>query len=429
MSTNLPPGVYAASIDSWLGPTAVAAIRAELPGMADEIVHAIQREVPGYSRPLGGEFGEAIRTGVELALRRFTGDVSDGSPDTYRRLGFGELRAGRSLDALQSAYRVGARVAWRRMSQAAAGTGATADAQRELAAAMFAYIDQIAGESIEGYAEAQLERASGLERHRAALFTLLLGTPAPEPPTLSAAAAEARWAVPPALACLLVENGMAAATVHQLSGDALHGPAGDLTCVIVPNPSRVEHEARAIAERLDVVAFLGPSVIPADARTSLRWAELARELPRTQAMLVVAERRLADIALYAAPDIVAALTEQVLRPLAGESERSRVRLEDTLLAWLRRHGSQRAIAAELSVHPQTVRYRLRRLRDLFGAVLDDPDRRFDLEIALRGRCAARRSAQRMLQRSGQLGRAGTQASAASRPGRSGNERLAREGSM
>jgi len=50
-----------------------------------------------------------------------------------------------------------------------------------------------------------------------------------------------------------------------------------------------------------------------------------------------------------------------------------------------------AIAAELAVHPQTVRYRLRRLRDLFGAGLEDPDRRFDLEIALRGRSAIRRS--------------------------------------
>jgi DNA-binding CsgD family transcriptional regulator len=391
VSSNPPWSRYASSVDSWLEPAAIAAIRDELPGLADEIVHAIQQEVPGYSRPLRGEFGQGIRTGVELALRRFTGDVGDDSPAIYRRLGYGELRAGRSLDALQSAYRVGARVAWRRMSQAVAGTGATAAAQRELAAAMFAYIDQIAGESVEGYAEAQLARASGLERHRAGLFTLLLSTPPPESTMLSAAAAEARWPIPPTLACLLVESRGAAATVHQLSGDALHGPVGDLTCIIVPNPSRVEHEARAIVRRLDVVGFLGPSVATGDALVSLRWAELARELPLEDTRLIVAERRLADIALHAAPDIVAALSERVLQPLAGESERSRVRLEETLLAWLRRHGSQRAIAAELSVHPQTVRYRLRRLRDLFGASLEDPDRRFDLEVALRGRCASRRA--------------------------------------
>jgi DNA-binding PucR family transcriptional regulator len=35
------------------------------------------------------------------------------------------------------------------------------------------------------------------------------------------------------------------------------------------------------------------------------------------------------------------------------------------------------------VHPQTVRYRLGRLRELYGERLDDPDQRFQLELALR----------------------------------------------
>jgi hypothetical protein len=35
------------------------------------------------------------------------------------------------------------------------------------------------------------------------------------------------------------------------------------------------------------------------------------------------------------------------------------------------------------VHPQTVRYRMSRLRELFGSALDDPDGRFELELALR----------------------------------------------
>ena len=37
------------------------------------------------------------------------------------------------------------------------------------------------------------------------------------------------------------------------------------------------------------------------------------------------------------------------------------------------------------MHPQTVRYRLARLRELFGPRLDDPDARFELELALRAR--------------------------------------------
>ena len=42
-----------------------------------------------------------------------------------------------------------------------------------------------------------------------------------------------------------------------------------------------------------------------------------------------------------------------------------------------------AVAAELGVHPQTVRYRLRQLRELFGTRLEDPEARFELSLALR----------------------------------------------
>jgi len=41
------------------------------------------------------------------------------------------------------------------------------------------------------------------------------------------------------------------------------------------------------------------------------------------------------------------------------------------------------VAAELGVHPQTVRYRLRQLRELFGTRLEDPEARFELSLALR----------------------------------------------
>ena len=49
-----------------------------------------------------------------------------------------------------------------------------------------------------------------------------------------------------------------------------------------------------------------------------------------------------------------------------------------------------AVAAELHVHPQTVRYRLERLRESFGSALDDPDARFELELALRARSSRAR---------------------------------------
>jgi DNA-binding PucR family transcriptional regulator len=43
------------------------------------------------------------------------------------------------------------------------------------------------------------------------------------------------------------------------------------------------------------------------------------------------------------------------------------------------------VAAALHVHPQTVRYRVAQLRDLFGEALEDPAARFELSLAVRVR--------------------------------------------
>ena len=67
----------------------------------------------------------------------------------------------------------------------------------------------------------------------------------------------------------------------------------------------------------------------------------------------------------------------------GFTERARERMRETALAYVRHHGNAVAMAAELHFHPQIARYRIARLRELFGDDLDHPDVRFELEIALR----------------------------------------------
>jgi DNA-binding PucR family transcriptional regulator len=87
--------------------------------------------------------------------------------------------------------------------------------------------------------------------------------------------------------------------------------------------------------------------------------------------------------LAADPRLAGDLAPTRLAPLAGLPHSTRERLGETLRAWLDRPGQVRAVAAELDVHPQTVRYRLRQLRELFGDRLDDADARFELALALR----------------------------------------------
>src|ERR1700722_19225911 len=152
-----------------LEPGVAGVLRPQLDGLADEIIDTIVLDVHEYARPLEGDFERGLRVGVREALRHFVQLIEDPvagrtqDRSVYRGLGRGELRQGRSLDALQSAYRIGARVAWRRWAQAGSSAGLDAAALQLLAESIFVYIDELSGESIEGYAAAQAARAGERE--------------------------------------------------------------------------------------------------------------------------------------------------------------------------------------------------------------------------------------------------------------------------
>src|ERR1700730_8246640 len=104
--------------------TVADVIEPQIPALTGEMLDTIGRDVPEYARPLEGAFGRGIRVGVSEALRQFVALVRDPdagreqSREVYVGLGRGELRPGGRPDSLQAAYRVGARVAWRRLAEA-----------------------------------------------------------------------------------------------------------------------------------------------------------------------------------------------------------------------------------------------------------------------------------------------------------------------
>ena len=100
--------------------------------------------------------------------------------------------------------------------------------------------------------------------------------------------------------------------------------------------------------------------------------------------LVVAREQAGRLLLRSDQALADELVRDRLAPLADAvAPASGRRLTETLRAWLAEQGRLRRVAERLDVHPQTVRYRLARLRELFGDALDDPDGRFWLELALR----------------------------------------------
>ena len=130
--------------------------------------------------PSTGRSATAIRSGVELALSEFLDEVEGTAADRersgrdlYAELGRGELREGRDMDALLAAYRVGARVAWRRTAAAGRQANFDADTMSLLAEAFFAYVDQLSARSTAGFVEEQSMVAGEAARRRRALLRLL----------------------------------------------------------------------------------------------------------------------------------------------------------------------------------------------------------------------------------------------------------------
>src|ERR1700754_2398230 len=207
---------------------AADALRPVLPRLADDIIAAIAAEVPVYARPMEGVFGRGVRLGVEVALSRFVDNLA-GEPrarETYRRLGAGEFRAGRSLDALLAAYRVGARLAWRRFVEAGTQAGFPPDALYDLGEAIFAYIDEISAEFPDGYAEAQSEAAGESQRRRQELLRLLVQDTPPPADAVRTAAQAAGWALPRLVAAVVAAEADQPEGLAAASGETTAGRGG-----------------------------------------------------------------------------------------------------------------------------------------------------------------------------------------------------------
>ena len=86
--------------------------------------------------------------------------------------------------------------------------------------------------------------------------------------------------------------------------------------------------------------------------------------------------------MTADPDALSDLRQRALAPLSDLRPGQAERLVQTLRAWLLHRGRRDEVAAELFVHPQTVRYRMGQLRDIFGPALEDPRAVLELTIAL-----------------------------------------------
>lgn len=137
---------------------------------------------------------------------------------------------------------------------------------------------------------------------------------------------------------------------------------GSVGCV-VPGLGDVPESRREADRILD--AMLG-----ADVRTAVA------ALPDIQAEVLVSE---VLTLLSAHPEI----RDPRLTTLVEHDNRHQGRLAESLLTYLNSFGDVRAAAAQLHVHPNTLRYRMRRAEELTGLDLSRPDQRLLAMLQLR----------------------------------------------
>lgn len=375
-------------------PAAVAdAIEPELPAVSAAILAAIAREVPEYARPLEGSFGRGIQTGVTEALSQFVALIRDPDSgrgqgrDIYVGLGRGELHQGRSLDSLLAAYRVGARVAWRHLGETCLEAGIEAPVMNLLAESIFAYIDGISAESVEGYSQERAAAAGERERRRYRLVAVLTATPPADEEAVRSAARDADWTVPKQAAPIACAAEELRRLAPRLPSGSLAATLADRGCAIVPDPEGPGRGAELERAAKGLTLAVGPATaaegIGASWTVSLRLLDTIEAGEIEAEGVVHADRHLMALALSDASELLEGIGARRLAPFAELTPRARQRMEETLLAYLRNQGSVASIATELHVHQQTVRYRLAKLRELLGDDLDDPDSRFELEAVLR----------------------------------------------
>ncbi|MFJ9031248.1 PucR family transcriptional regulator [Streptomyces sp. NPDC102274] len=146
-----------------------------------------------------------------------------------------------------------------------------------------------------------------------------------------------------------------------------------------------EGYARREAEEAEVVIGLSAPTGPIAAAGAYKQAEQALSVARRRGRALVEHEELAagSILPLLADDAVRAFADGMLRALYEHDAKGRGDLVASLRAWLSRHGQWDAAAADLGVHRHTLRYRMRRVEEILGRSLDDPDVRMELWLALK----------------------------------------------
>ena len=369
-----------------LAPEVVAAYRPRVAALSRRIADRICHDVAGFSEPA---HADVVERAIAAAVGLFV-DTLAGVPTRshlvaahYRGLGRAEARAGHDLDAMRAAHQVATQLAWDEVCTVAADLRLSATDVAALCTALLELQRHLHDQALAGCAlEREHRRTPPADERGRLLAAWIGGGSAPAPRLLAGASG----VLPPRLAVVATSGSSIPASLVTDSA-ALACVVRDRV-VVVAEPDDVERVARALAQATSVPVAVSWDVRLDDVPHAARWAARALWLARSGRVRVPADRIVrcvdlrAELWLHADPALRRHVSAHVLAPLAAEKRSQRRVLGETLLLWLQTRASAPVMAERLGVHDQTVRHRLRRLKQLFGDALDDPRRASEILQAL-----------------------------------------------
>ncbi|WP_293782687.1 helix-turn-helix domain-containing protein [uncultured Aeromicrobium sp.] len=365
-----------------LASSLVPLVRPQLPHLVGRITRDIQKNVPAYAGPTHGRRHRLITLAVNGAVSHFLdlieggGSSGDRVDDLFRKMGYGEALDGHDLSAMRASYRIARHQGWEYLRSFAVDHGLSAEVLGLLGDALLAYIDHLTEQAAIGWRTGRESIERDRNRNRRRLVTALLDSSSVDVATL---AEHAGWAIPERFVVLAVapRRQRDALQLPNLGAEALANADAQSATVITSSD-----DAAAVMKRLRSAsptvrfAFSWP-VERRDLPDAHRWVSRALELGAagiiTDGAVIDCSRHRTQLWLHAEPALRRGMVQELLRPLLAETPNSREILSETLLAWLETRDSAPAIAARLGVHPQTVRYRWKRINEIFGETLHDPD--------------------------------------------------------
>ena len=339
------------------------------------------------------DVGAITRHNIELCLRtvREQRAPTEAELEPFESSARRRARQGWPLEALLRAYRLGMSVAWEVSRGDLARSASSLEATLDLATGLLRYLDAVQSVVARGYLDEQRHLSATEDRRHADLIGVL-ATAGAGSPAANVAAERAGVRLADAYAVVLVAV-PEARTLHRLAraarglrrAEVVAAPWNDELLLVLWPGAVVPATRRAIVElmapRQVTAAVVDPR--PGDLQSAIDEASLVADLVRDDGP---GWFRLRDVALSAliarADPRLAEVLERRIEPILATRHGDR-ELVETLDVYIRTHGSSAGTAAVLSVHRNTVAYRLDRIRDLTGL---DPRRTvelFELFAALR----------------------------------------------